>query len=218
MSTFLSVLPIIQSLLWMTYSCTRVYMQHAPWFLRVFAKLRKATSFVMSVYLVVRPPAYMEQFDSHCTDFYEIWYLSFRKYVHKIQASLTSDKNNEYSAWRRRHMCIYGNNRSIRLTIKKILRTKAVKKITTRFMFNNFLFLRKSFRLWDSVEKYCTTGQATDDNTAHALHMVDNWNNCYKHTLRICNTYCFSTATIVVRKHLSIYSACFVLVVISECI
>jgi hypothetical protein len=27
--------------------------------------------------------------------------------------------------------------------------------------------------LWDSVEKYCTTGQATDDNMTHAHCMRD---------------------------------------------
>ena len=40
----------------------------------------------------------------------------------------------------------------------------------TRFIFNNFFF--KSCRSWDNVEKCCTTGQATDDNTAHAYCML----------------------------------------------
>jgi hypothetical protein len=63
-------------------------------FLRVFANLRKATiSFVMSVSPSVRPPP-MEQLGSHRTDFHEIWYLNtFRKYVEKIQVSLTPDTN-----------------------------------------------------------------------------------------------------------------------------
>ena len=29
---------------------------------------------------------------------------------------------------------------------------------------------------------------------------------CYKHTFRICNTHCFSTATLVVKKHLNLMS------------
>jgi len=41
----------------------------------------------------------------------------------------------------------------------------------THFMFNNFFF-RKSCRLWDNVEKYCTAGQATHDSTAHAHYML----------------------------------------------
>ena len=39
-------------------------------------------------------------------------------------------------------------------------------------MFNNFLF-RKSSRLLDSVEKYYRAGQATEENMAHALCMLD---------------------------------------------
>jgi hypothetical protein len=40
------------------------------------------------------------------------------------------------------------------------------------------------------VEKYSTSGEATDDNTAH-VHFTQT------HALRICNTYCLSTATTV---------------------
>ena len=48
------------------------------------------------------------------------------------------------------------------------------------------------------MDKCGTAGQATDDNTynrAHAFCMLDNYD--YKHTLTICNIYCFSTATMV---------------------
>ena len=55
-------------------------------YLRVFAKVRKATSsFVTSVRL--------EQLGSHWTDFDETSYLRlFRKSVEKLQVSLKSDK------------------------------------------------------------------------------------------------------------------------------
>jgi len=61
------------------------------------------------------------------------------------------------------------------------------------------------------VEKYCRSGQATDGNIAHARCMLDT--TVYKHSLRICNTYCFSTATIVALRHLNVmlcytYIAC----------
>jgi hypothetical protein len=36
-----------------------------------------------------------------------------------------------------------------------------------------FFFPRKSFRLRDNAEKYCTAGQATDDSIAHANCMLD---------------------------------------------
>jgi len=45
------------------------------------------------------------------------------------------------------------------------------------------------------VEKYCTAGHATDDNMAHAVCFL--WNSGYKHTLSLCNAYCFSTTTTV---------------------
>jgi hypothetical protein len=50
--------------------------------------------------------------------------------------------------------------------------------------------------------KYCTAGEATGDNMAYP-HCILN-NNGYKHTLRICSTYCFSTATTVTRKRLNV--------------
>jgi hypothetical protein len=43
----------------------------------------------------------------------------------------------------------------------------------THFMLNKCL-PRKSYRLLDNVEKYCTAGPTTDDSTAHALCMLDN--------------------------------------------
>jgi len=43
-----------------------------------------------------------------------------------------------------------------------------------------------------SAEKYGGGGQATDDNMAHACCMLNDYG--YKHTLGICNTYCFSKA------------------------
>jgi len=71
----------------------------------------------------------------------------------------------------------------------------------TYLIFNNF-FPRKSCLLWDNVKKYCTAGQATDDNMVHAHWMLDT--EGYKHTLIICNTYSFSTASLVVRTRLNI--------------
>ena len=44
---------------------------------------------------------------------------------------------------------------------------------------------------------YSRTGHRWQYNTAHALCMIDNWG--YRHSLRIWNTYCFSTAKVVMR-------------------
>jgi len=55
----------------------------------------------------------------------------------------------------------------------------------TYFIFNNFFF-RKSFRLWDNVEKYCRAGQSAFDEIAHAHCILDNLG--YQHIFRIHNT------------------------------
>jgi hypothetical protein len=62
-----------------------------------------------------------------------------------------------------------------------MFRTEVVEKIKTHFIFHNVF--GKSCRLWDNVEKYCRARQATDDNMAHALSVLDT--KGYKHTLRI---------------------------------
>jgi hypothetical protein len=61
---------------------------------------------------------------------------------------------------------------------------------------------RKSYRLLGNVEKYCRSEQATDDNMAHAHCILDT--SVYKHSLRICNIYCFFTATMVERTLLDV--------------
>jgi len=52
------------------------------------------------------------------------------------------------------------------------------------------------------MEKYCTAIQATDDNMAH-VHCVMGTYGC-KHILRLCNTYCFFTATMLTRTRVII--------------
>jgi hypothetical protein len=80
----------------------------------------------------------------------------------------------------------------------------------THFMFNNPP-PRKSCRLWGNVKEYGRAGQATDGNMAKAHCMLDNYR--YRLTLRICNMYCFSTATVVARPRLNVTLRvrCFVL-------
>jgi len=52
-----------------------------------------------------------------------------------------------------------------------MFQTKVAEKIKTHFCIQ-FFFLRKSCHLWDNVEKYCSVGQATDANMAHANCML----------------------------------------------
>jgi hypothetical protein len=65
---------------------------------------------------------------------------------------------------------------------EKCFQMRVVEKITTHFMFRSILPKIMPF-----------SGQATDDNMVHVDCVLDT--EGYKHTLRICNTYCCSTAT-----------------------
>ena len=69
-------------------------------------------------------------------------------------------------------------------------------------MFNN-IFFRKSCRSGDNVEQiwYSQTGQRGQYNTAHALCMLKTlgYTHTHTHTHRICNTYWFCMATMVMR-------------------
>jgi len=70
------------------------------------------------------------------------------------------------------------------------------------FHISKHFFFDKSCRLWDNVKKYCRDRQAADSNTAHAHYMLDTLRHIHK--LRICNTHCCSTATVVARTRINI--------------
>jgi len=53
-----------------------------------------------------------------------------------------------------------------------MFQTKVVDELKTHILFS-INFFRKSWRLWDKVEKYCRAWQSTDDNMAHALCRLD---------------------------------------------
>ena len=91
-------------------------------------------------------------------------------------------------------------SRPFLLRMKNVSDKSCRENQNTSFVFNNFF--RKSYHFLDNVEEYCRAGQATDDNVAHAHCMLDI--SGYKHILRICNTYCFPTATMVARTRLSV--------------
>jgi hypothetical protein len=69
------------------------------------------------------------------------------------------------------------------------------------FMFNKCFVENHTFCeiMWSNVVQ---REQATDGNMAHAQYMMYTYG--YKHKIRICNTYCFSTATMVTRTHLNV--------------
>jgi len=52
------------------------------------------------------------------------------------------------------------------------------------------------------VEKYCRAVHATDNIMMQVQFMLDT--KGHKRTLRICNTYCFSTVTVVAQMCLNV--------------
>ena len=85
-----------------------------------------------------------------------------------------------------------------------MFQTKVVEKIRTHILCSVTFFFRKSCLYEIMWKKYSRIGQATNDNMVHRLWMLDT-QGC-NHTLRICGTYCFSTATLVARKRVDITS------------
>jgi hypothetical protein len=69
------------------------------------------------------------------------------------------------------------------------------------FKLNNVLL--KSCRLWENVEKYCTAGQTTYGKIIQRMRIAC-WITTATDKISICNTYCFSTATMVTRTHFNV--------------
>jgi hypothetical protein len=88
---------------------------------------------------------------------------------------------------------------------------KIVEKIETHILCS-ITFLKIVPFMRKREKKCCEAGQVIDENMAHAHCMLDTLG--YKHILKSCNTYCFSTATVVAWTRLSItlyvhYPSCY---------
>jgi hypothetical protein len=83
----------------------------------------------------------------------------------------------------------------------EMFQTKFVEKIKTHILCS-VTCSRKAFRLWDNVEKYGRSRQATDDNTIRRMRFACCITKATTH--RMCNTYCFSTTKMVTRTRLSV--------------
>jgi len=64
-------------------------------------------------------------------------------------------------------------SRSVLLRMKNVSDKICKENQNSHFMFSSFFFFRKSYRLWDNVEKYDTARQITDGNMAHAHWLLD---------------------------------------------
>jgi hypothetical protein len=158
--------------------------------LGAFTRLRKA---IISSVMSVCSSIHNEQLASHWTDFHEIWYLSiFRESVEKIQVSLKPDKNNWYFTWRPAHI-FYHISRISSENEKWFWHV--VQKNKTHILYSLTFFEKSAFHeiMWKNmIQPY--RSQMTG----------------YKHILRISNTYCFSTETMIAwtRLNLKLYVHC----------
>ena len=82
------------------------------------------------------------------------------------------------------------------LLIMRNISHKICGETQNKFYVRIVFFFRKSCLLWD-VAKYCQARQATDGNITRRKLFVYWIPKATKHTLRISNIYCFSTATLV---------------------
>jgi hypothetical protein len=111
----------------------------------------------LSAPLSVCPSVRMEHLGFQRKDFYKLRYLSiFRKSVQNIQVSSKYDKNTRYIT--RREINIFYHI-SLVSSPKHTFRTKVVETIKIHTL---CLISRKSCRLWDNVETFCTVRQTTD--------------------------------------------------------
>ena len=147
-------------------------------------------------------------FSSYFVHFYIEWEIFEMKIVHKIQTHFVIKK-----FWCRIHLWFHlmGGLQAKSMTSQ---RNRATHKMADMHYYGNVMTTRwrlfyifnstvvdwtffKSCLLWENVGKYCRAGQATDGNTEHAYWLLNNW-GC-RHTLRISDTYSFSTITTVMR-------------------
>jgi hypothetical protein len=165
------------------------------WFPGAFTKLRKTfISFVISVRLSVCLCVRIKKSASHWSEFHEIWYFCiFRKFVEKIQLSSKSDENYGYFTCKPTYILSYLVQSFLEW---EMFHTKVVEKIRTH-IFYSAIYFRKSCRLWGNVEKYCRAGQATDRRQYDACALHARYLRLQIHTLRLCNSHCFSRCCFV---------------------
>jgi hypothetical protein len=136
----------------------------------------------------------------------------FRKSVEKIKVLLNSEKVDGYFS--RRPMYIYDHISLNSSYNEKCFNQKLYRISKHTFCGEYFIYIYiyiKPCLLRDNLNKFCRAGEATDHNMEHTLCVLDTWG--YKHTLGICNTYCFSTATVVARN-ITLYVSCLSLLIV----
>jgi hypothetical protein len=141
----------------------------------------------------------MEHLGSLWTNLNAMCYLRiFLKSVENTQVLLKSNKNNQFFTWR--PMYLHKLYLAEFLLEWEMFQKTVVEKTKIQFIF------QKLCHLWNNMEKYGTAelGQMTTLCRTDEISVPDNWGKNRTHRLRICNTYCLSTATTVARMQLKI--------------
>jgi len=142
----------------------------------MFRRTRKiARKVTISFVMYVCPSVRMEQLGSHQLEINEICHLNrFRTSVEKGVGSFMTIT---------RSVLLWVINTSVK-------NCRGIQN--THFLFNNFS--RKSFRLWDIVEKYGRFRQVTDDILICRMRIawwISKATHTHTHTLRIANIFLF---------------------------
>ena len=127
----------------------------------------------------------------------------FRKSDEKILVSLKSDKNNGFFTWRLMH--IYDH-----ISLSFSWNEKHFRHICTEnqkhILYSvAFFFSRKSYRLWDIVEKHCRVGWAINIIIRH-INIVCWITKATNRRSEYIILNCFTTATVVTRTLLRVKS------------
>ena len=164
-------------------------------FVGQFAKLRNATiSFVMPVCLFVCLSVRMKQLGSQWTHFHEIWYLSIIENLSRI-FGLHWNPTSIRGTLHEKQYTFLKISGSVLLRMRNVSDKSCTENTNTPLCSVTFFFFENRGKI-----SWSRTGHK--DNMAHAHCVMDT--SGYKHALRICNSYCFSTATMVARTRLSV--------------
>jgi hypothetical protein len=164
-------------------------------FLGKFSKLRTAAiSFFMSFCSSVRPHGTTRL----SLDGFSWNLIIFRKSVKKIQFSLKSDKNDRYFTWRPLYIFII--YRPVLLRMRNFLDEIVEKTDTHTLCWEIFFF--GNFAVCEIMWQYVVEPGRPQITMWHMR--VACWVPKPKNTFQMCTMYCYFTATIVVRTHLTV--------------
>jgi hypothetical protein len=167
-------------------------------FITCVRKIAKSDYYLSHVCLSVR----MEQLGSHRTDLHDI----FGRFPKTCRGNSRFVKI--WREWRLLYMkTLMTMSLFILLRIINVSYKSDMKNPNTHFMFYNFFFLKRIVLFWRQCRKlwWSQRGHRWQYNTTHAFHTLGDkgYRHTHTHTLRIRNSYCFSTATMVMQKCLS---------------